>query len=80
VAALHTAIYLLNTENPVHEGSADRRHTATPPAKEPEMIEFFLTARGLYFRLQLAPETLVLLLILARFVQRLGATTDFLGG
>ncbi len=44
------------------------------------MIEFFLTARGLYFRLQLAPETLVLLLILARFVQRLGATTDFLGG
>jgi hypothetical protein len=34
------------------------------------MIEFFLTARGIYFRCQLAPEILVLALILARVCQR----------
>jgi hypothetical protein len=35
------------------------------------MIEFALTARGIYFRCYLAPETLVLLLIFARLCQRL---------
>lgn len=35
------------------------------------MIEFALTGRGLYFRFQLAPETLVLMLVLARLWQRL---------
>lgn len=41
------------------------------PCKEPAMIEFALTARGIYLRLQATPETLVLMLILARLVQRL---------
>jgi len=35
------------------------------------MIEFALTARGVYFRCQLAPETLVLVLIFARLCHRL---------
>jgi len=35
------------------------------------MIEFALTARGFYFRLQAAPETLVLVLVLARLVERI---------
>lgn len=34
------------------------------------MIEFAVTARGLYFRFHLAPETLVLMLILSRMFQR----------
>ena len=42
-----------------------------PTRKEHEMIEFALTARGLYVRFHLAPETLVLILILARLFQRL---------
>jgi hypothetical protein len=51
-----------------------------PNSKYPAMIAFSLKARGLYFRSQLAPETLVFILILARLAQRLGATTGFLGG
>jgi hypothetical protein len=35
------------------------------------MIEFALTARGVYFRFQAVPETLVLLMIVARVLQRL---------
>lgn len=35
------------------------------------MIEFVLTARGLFLRLQVVPETLALILILARLWQRL---------
>lgn len=40
-------------------------------SKEHEMIEFALTARGLYFRFHFAPETLLLILIAARLCQRL---------
>ena len=40
-------------------------------SQEPAMIEFALTARGVHFRCQFAPETLVLALILARVCQRL---------
>lgn len=52
------------------------RRMSAPPArqcqpKEPEMMEFTLTARGLYFRFQLAPETLVSILIFARLCQPL---------
>ena len=42
-----------------------------PTRKEHEMIEFALTARGLFFRCQLTPETLVSILILARLFQGL---------
>ncbi len=35
------------------------------------MIKFALTARGLYLRLRLDPETLVLILLFARLCQRL---------
>ncbi len=44
-------------------------HEAT--RTEQQMIEFFLTARGLYFRFQFVPETLVGVLILVRLWQRL---------
>lgn len=46
-------------------------HLCVAAAKEPAMIEFALTARGLYFRFQLVPETLVSILILARLCQPL---------
>jgi len=35
------------------------------------MIEFVLTARGVFLRLQIVPETLALILILARLWPRL---------
>lgn len=44
--------------------------TINANSQEPAMIEFALTARGLYFRLQASPEALVLILILARVLQR----------
>lgn len=47
------------------------RQVGISHSKEPAMIEFALTARGLYFRFQFAPETVVLILILARVCQRL---------
>lgn len=40
-------------------------------SKEPEMIKFALTARGLYLRLQFDLETLGLILILAHLCQLL---------
>ena len=43
---------------------------ASSIARSLAMIEFAVTAHGLYFRFHLAPETLVLMLILARMVQR----------
>lgn len=39
-------------------------------SQEPAMIEFAMTARGVYLRVQLAPETLILFMILARVLQR----------
>ncbi len=35
------------------------------------MVEWVVTARGLYFRIHCAPEALVLILIFARLWQRL---------
>lgn len=49
---------------------APLQHVRVTTSKEHDMIELALTARGLYVRLQFAPETLVVIVILARLLQR----------
>jgi len=39
--------------------------------KEPEMIEFVVTARGLFFRCHLGPEALILIVIGSRLCHQL---------
>jgi len=48
----------------------DNRRRDGRDTKEPEMIEFVVTARGLFFRCHLGPECLVLILLLARIGHR----------
>ena len=62
----------LHSESPAHEApEVGRPMWRRPGSKEHEMIEFVLTARGVFLRLQIVPETLALILILARLWPRL---------